>query len=91
MGRTIEASNSKLENYSQDSSDSENMKTYTSYRRKYESLSNALKSSEMRLDTLIRTNDKASRVKDERDNYENLLKQLQDSKSEYDNWLKNVR
>lgn len=91
MGRTIEASNTKLENYNQDSTDAENMKTYTSYRRKYESLSSALKDSEMRLDRLIRTNDKASRVKDERDNYESLIKQLESAKSDYDSWLRNVK
>jgi len=91
MERTLSASNSNLENYSQDSADSENMKTYTNYRRKYESLSNALKSSEMRLDRYLRTNDKASVIKNERDNYENLINELQTTKNEYDNWLRNVR
>jgi len=91
MDRTISASNSNLENYSQDASDSENMVTYTNYRRKYESLANALKSSEMRLDKYIRTNDKPSVIKDERDNYEKLIGELQSVKNEYDNWLRNIR
>ena len=91
INRTLTASNYNLELYSQDASDSENLKTYNNYRRKYESLSNALKSSEMRLDKLIRTNDKPVYIKAERDNYESLIKELQALKDEYDAWLRKVR
>ena len=91
MGRTLEASNSNLEEYNQNSSDGENMKTYLRYRRKYESLSNALRSSESRMDLYARTNDKPDVVSKERDKYENYIKQLESTKNDYDSWLRNVR
>ena len=91
MGRTLEASNSNLEEYNQNSMDGENMKTYLRYRRKYESLANALKSSESRMDLYVRTNDKPDVVSQERDKYENYVKQLEETKNDYDSWLRNVR
>jgi len=91
MGRTLDAAKTNLENYDQDTTDSENMKTYLQYRRRYESLSSALKSSEARMDKLLRTNDKPARIKAERDRYEKLVNELQSAKSDYDSWLRNVR
>ena len=91
MDRTLSISNSKLENYDLDMTDSGNTKTYTSYNRKHEALKRALNESEMKLDLLIRTNDKTSTIKDERDHYESLVKQLEALKSDYDSWLKNVQ
>ena len=91
MGRTIEYSDSKLESLNQDAGDSEGMKTYTLYRRKHESLSNAIRDSEKKIDLLIRTNDRAAKVVDERNHYEDLLNELKTAKSEYDNWLRNNR
>ena len=90
MGRTLEASNANLENYNQDAGAAESMKTYLRYRRRYESLSHALKVSESRMDLYFRTNDKPDVIIEERDKYENYVKQLEDVKSEYDNWLRNV-
>ena len=91
MGRTLENSNYKLQNYNEDAIGSENMKTYQLYRRKHESLSNALKDSEKSVELRIRTNDKAAVIKKERDHYEKLIKDLQTTKDEYDSWLKNVK
>ena len=91
MGRTIEYSDSKLESLNQDTGDSEAMKTYTLYRRKHESISSALKDSEKRIDLLIRTNDRAAKVKEERDHYEALLSELKTAKTDYDNWLRSNR
>ena len=90
MGRTLEASNANMESYDQDAAAAENMKTYLRYRRKYESLVNALKSSESRMDLYFRTNDKPDVIIEERDKYENYVKQLEDTKSDYDSWLKDV-
>jgi len=91
MGRTIEASNANLENYSQDATDRENMKTFLRYRRRYESLQNALRTSENRMELFVRTDEKADVVLEERNKYENFIKQLQDTKTAYDDWLRNVR
>ena len=91
MGRTLEASKSNLEGYDQDTTDSENMKSYVRYRHRHESLSSALKDSEARMDKLLRVNDKPERIKDERDRYEGLINTLQTTKNDYDSWLRNVR
>ena len=91
MGRGLESGKANLETYDQDTADSENNKTYLHYRRRHESLSDAMKSSEARMDKLLRTNDKAARIKDERDHYERLIKDVESTKGEYDNWLRSVR
>ena len=91
MERTLNASNTKLENYDQDTGDSADTRTYTSFNRKHEFLKNALYQSEMKLDLLIRTNDKPAYIKEERDHYESLINQLESLKSDYDAWLKNAK
>ena len=91
MGRTLSDSNTKLENYTDEMHNSGNMKTYASYNQKYSVLVKALNVSEIKLDRLIRTNDRTVDIKDERDHYEDLIKQLESTKSDYDNWMKSVQ
>jgi len=91
MDRSISSHNSKLENYTQDMTNSGNMKTFASYKARYDVLSKALDESEAKLDLLIRTNDRTVDIKNERDHYESLIKQLESVKSEYDGWIRNVR
>ena len=91
MDRTINSSNSKLESYDEFSSDSSNTNTFMRYNRRHEVLREALGDSESRLDLLIRTNDRPSLIKEERDNYENLLNNLKSLKSDYDSWLRSVQ
>jgi len=91
MGRTISSTTSRLENYDDQLNDSGNTRTYSNYNRKYLVIRQALAESENRLDLLIRTNDRTALIREERDNYEELLKHLESLKSEYDDWLKNVQ
>jgi len=91
MDRTISNSNYRLEDYDEMASDSGGTKTYTYYNRRHESLKAALSESERRLDLLIRTNDRNAVIKEERDNYERLIRQLEQVKSDYDNWLRTVQ
>ena len=91
MGRTISSTTSRLENYDDQINDSGNTRTYASYNRKYLVLRQALTESESRLDLLIRSNDRAALIREERDNYAELLDHLEALKSEYDDWLKNVQ
>ena len=91
MDRSIANRNSKLENYTQDMTSSGNMKSYASYKARYDSLTKALNESEIKLDLLIRTNDRTVDIKKERDHYESLIQQLQSVKSDYDGWLRNVQ
>ena len=88
---TVESSNNKLADYDDMISDDGNVRTYSNYKVRYESLSKALRESEARLDLLIRTNDRSTKIKDERDRYESLIRQLEDLQSGYDSWLKNAR
>ena len=91
MDRTVSNSNSNLEYYNELSAGNSNTKNYAYYSRKHDFLSNALKESERRLDRYIQTNDRPSRIKAERNNYERLIKQLETVKSEYDEWLSSIR
>ena len=89
MERTATNSRDKLAEFDDLVADDGATKNYTQYRRKYDSMTNALRQSETRLDFLIRTYDRGSKIKKERDNYERLVKQMEDLNSEYANWQKN--
>jgi len=91
MDRTINSSSSKLESYDELSLDSSNTNTFMRYNRRHEVLKEALGDSESRLDLLIRTNDRPSLIREERDNYENLLNNVKSLKSDYDSWLRSVQ
>ena len=84
---TVSNSNNKLANYDEMIADDGNGKSYSNYRQKYQHLSNALKQSEARLDLYIRTNDKSSKIRDERNNYERLIGEMEKLQSDYDSWL----
>jgi hypothetical protein len=90
MGNTVSSGNSKLANYDEIINDNGNIKTYTSYLRRFEGMAKVLQDKEARLDLLIRTNDKTAAIKEERDNYEGVIKRLDAVKSEYDGWLRGV-
>ena len=87
MERTVTSSHDKLENFNDLVAEDGKTKNFTAYQRKYQTLSKALNESEAKLNFLIRTNDRASRIKAERDNYERLVKQMEDLKAEYDDWM----
>jgi len=91
MDRTLSNSNSNLEYYNELALDNSNTRTYTDYLRKHNTLAQALNDSEKKLDFYIRTNDKPRIIKEERDNYERLIKELDQVKKDYDNWLSSVR
>ena len=91
IDRSVSSNNDKLAYYDDLVSDDGNTKNYSAYRRRYESLSRALNESESRLNFLIRTNDRTSKIKKERDNYERLIKEMENLKSEYDSWLSRVQ
>ena len=91
MGTTINKSNVLLEDFNSQIKDDGDIKVYTSYKRKYESMVKALQESEFLLNLYLRTNDRTAIIKAERDNYENLIKQLQQVKSEFDNYLRTAR
>jgi hypothetical protein len=91
MGKNLSASNSNLQYYDEVISDTGDTKTYTDYYRRFEIVAKALNESESRLDLLIRSNDRPNRIKDERDYYERLIKQMDALKAEYDSWLRTVQ
>ena len=91
IGSTLTRSNSKLANYNSLIKDDGSNKVYTNYKRKFEYLLTALSESEARLNLLLRTNDRSAIITEERDNYEDLIKQLQALKTEYDNWVKTAQ
>ena len=91
MSTTISRSNSALADFDSRFSGDSQVKIYTDYKRRYESLSKDLEASERRLDFLLRANDRRTNIQVEYDNFKNLLQRLQDIKTEYDNWLRTVQ
>jgi len=91
MGNSVSRNDTKLANFDEMIVDNSNTKTYTRYKTRFDGLNRALSDSETRLNLLIRTNDKQSKIKEERDNFESLLNQLKAIQSDYDAWLRNVQ
>jgi len=90
MGRTISNTTANLEDYDEQLKDNGNIRTFAFYNRRHETLRQALAESERRLDLLIRTNDRRAVIREERDNYERLLRNLETLKSDYDSWQRNA-
>ena len=67
------------------------IRTFSWYRRKHDELMAALIASELKIDHFYRTNDRVVYIREERNNYERLLTELEAMKSEYDAWLGTVR
>ena len=91
LSTLVTRTNAKLANYDSMIKDDGANKVFTSYIRKYNFLTSALNESELKLDLLLRTFDRSEVIKEERDNYESLTKQLQTLKSEYDSWIRTVQ
>ncbi|MDR0497400.1 MAG: hypothetical protein LBH42_07285 [Treponema sp.] len=91
IGSTITDSTSILADFDSRVKDDGDNKTYTTYRNKYNELARALHESESRLNFLLRTSDRMSYIKEEHAVYDDLLKQLQTVKSDYDTWLRSVQ
>ena len=91
MGSAVSNSAEILDDFDLTLTNNDNLVTYTSYRNKYVNLINALQASEDRLNNLIRSNARESLRREERDNYERLLKRLEAVKAEFDDWLKSVQ
>jgi hypothetical protein len=91
MGATINRSSSKLADFNSQIKDDGDIKVYTSYKRRFEGLSNDLNESEGILNLYLRTNERSNIITDERDNYEKILGLLQTLKSDFDNYTRTAR
>jgi len=88
MNKTISSSTATLADFNSQIKDNGDIKMYTTYLRKYNYLAKELEESESKLNLLLRTNDRTLYITNERDNYEDLLKQLQSLKSDFDAYVK---
>ena len=91
MERTIEISNARLEAFNLDAMDSGNMRTFSRFRQRYSDITHDLRESEFKLNRYIRSNDRPQYIAAERDNYERLIRDLEQLKSDYDSWLRSIR
>jgi len=88
MNKTITDSTSTLSDFDSQINTNGDARVFTSYLGKYNYLSQALQDSESKLNLLIRSNDRTAFIKDERDNYADLIKQLQAVKTDFDTYVK---
>jgi len=91
MGRSISAASSILEDFDAQIGENGDMSVYISYLKKYQFLVSELEESEVLLNRYIRSSERTTIIKAERDNYESLLKQLQTIKSEFDSSSRSTR
>ena len=91
MGSTISRSNDNLADFDSQIKDNSDVRTYGSYRIRYEYFVKALQESELLMNRMLRSHDRIAYIQDERDNYESLIKQLESTKADYDNFVRSVR
>ena len=91
MDRSISRSTDTLDDFDSRSTDDGNVRMFSWYRNKHTELVTALRASEIKMERFFRTNDRVSYIREERNNYERLLTELEATKAEYDNWLKTVQ
>jgi len=91
MATTSSRSNTRLAEYDSLILDDGSMRVYMNYRKKFDSLSQEIRDSESRLNLMLRTNDRISHMKEERNHYEVLISELDALKTEYDGWMRTVQ
>ena len=91
MDRSISRSSDTLADFDSRSLDDGTLRMYSSFRKRHNDLVAALRESELRMAHFFRTNDRVSYIKEERDNYERLLTELQALKSDYDTWMRTIQ
>ena len=80
-----------LATYDSRISENDDDRVYASFRIRFESITQAMRDSEARMSQLFRSNSRPESIKNERDNYESLVRQLESVRSEYTNWVRSVR
>ena len=91
MGTSISHSTESLENFDRQIVHENQGKVYASYKIRYQALSRALQESEITMERLIRFQATPAHLRDERNRYESLLRQLENLRSDYDTWLRNTQ
>ena len=91
MGNAITKNTATLAEFDSQITDNGTIKTYISFKRKFEDVSKSIGESEDKVKLLLRTNDRTVFVKAERDNYEELLKQMQSVKSDFDTFARSAK
>ena len=91
MGATLSYNSSRLQNFDREIIYNNQGKAYSTYKIRFDALSKALEDSEFKLDRLLQSHDTSANIRAERDRYEGLVRQLEEVKSDYDNWLRAVQ
>jgi len=89
INRTLTNSNSNLQHYDQMLEDNENLSGYVNFNRRFQAIQRNLIDTENLIDFLVRGNARTATIRAERNRYENLIKQLEALKDEYDEWIRN--
>jgi hypothetical protein len=88
MGTTVSKSSSILEDFDSQIKDNKDVVIYTNYVKLFNFLASELQESEQKLNLMLRSNDRAAYIAEERDNYESIIKRLQAVKSDFDAYIK---
>ena len=91
MENTLSRSNTRLQEFDSRILDNGHARMFTNYRLRFEDLTRSLRTSELLLDQFIRSNDRAEHIRRERDNYEGLIQELQEVRTDYDGWLRSIQ
>ena len=88
MDTVITRSNNNLRAFDEMITGNQTNTTFTNFLRRHETLTNALSESEQRLHFLIRSNSRAAEIRNERNTYDVLIRELESVKTEYDGFLR---
>jgi len=88
MATSVTTATATLQDFDAQIKEKKETNIYVSYLNRYGYLITALQESEGRFKQLISTNDRNRNIEEERNTFEDILKQLQSVKSDFDNYLK---
>jgi TolA-binding protein len=91
MGSSVSNSTDILANFDLEFTNDDQLTRFTAFRDQYRSIQGSLQESENRLNLLMRSNAPMRAQREERNKYEQLLRRLQAVKTDYDNWLRDVK
>ena len=91
MDNTLTRSNNRLANYDEQMNFGGNSREYSTFKLKFDSISHSMRTVEERIEHMLRSNARPSHIERERNIYATLIRQLEEVKAEYENWMRSIR
>ena len=91
MNTTLSKNRDALADFDSRALDDGSIKRYTEFLRLHRDLSKALSDSEFKLNFLLNAHAHVTEIKNEHQNFQDLIKSMEELKKEYDSWMSSVK